>query len=398
MVDVTRRALDKVTAELGADSKRGTMAARIGLIVNPTAGWAAGWACTAPTGERYAEAVSPAPSRPARRGPAGPCPLAPRLGGRGRRRHTTVTVLAPAGPMGGARPDELGLAVSAAARLDPAATTAADTRVRPPAMAEPGVDLLVFAGGDGTAREIMRPGRGKVGSPRHRGRHTGRGQDALQCLRHQPGGRCRHGQRLPGRPDRVGRREAEMVDRPRCSARAADHDEPVPLSGRPQRASPAAPARRLERAPAELAALGRQSPPRCSPAACTCSARATTAGVVRQALGVGASRWASTRSWTASSSGPTSEQAITALAGRPPGRHPGAGRHRRPGFPVRPGQSAALAGGARPARRREPDYHRDRWQAVGAQPAAATDRLGDDAPVRSCGLPPGPHRPRAAAS
>src|SRR5437016_4126626 len=66
----------------------------------------------------------------------------------------SITVLAPAGPMGGTLLDELGWPYHALQASGPGQTTAADTRRLVRAMAEQGVTLLLFGGGDGTARDV----------------------------------------------------------------------------------------------------------------------------------------------------------------------------------------------------------------------------------------------------
>jgi predicted polyphosphate/ATP-dependent NAD kinase len=126
------------------------MAARIGLIVNPTAG-AGGRAGLHGTDgiERYAEAV--------RRGGA---PASTPRAARALRRldlGSDVELVAAPGVMGADVAASCGIAARSLNQLLPAdgPTTAADTRAAARLLAEAGVDLLVFAGGDGTAREII---------------------------------------------------------------------------------------------------------------------------------------------------------------------------------------------------------------------------------------------------
>ena len=58
------------------------------------------------------------------------------------------------GEMGAELAGELGLPCRIVHQPAAAATTAADTRIAAERMREAGVDLLLFAGGDGTARDI----------------------------------------------------------------------------------------------------------------------------------------------------------------------------------------------------------------------------------------------------
>jgi predicted polyphosphate/ATP-dependent NAD kinase len=126
------------------------MAARIGLIVNPTAGAGGRVGLHGTDGsERYAEAV--------RRGGA---PASTPRAARALRRlnlGSDVELVAAPGVMGADVAASCGIAARSLNQLLPAdgPTTAADTRVAARLLAEAGVDLLVFAGGDGTAREII---------------------------------------------------------------------------------------------------------------------------------------------------------------------------------------------------------------------------------------------------
>lgn len=66
-----------------------------------------------------------------------------------------IALFCPAGPMGAELAARLGYAVTVVCE-PPAITSAADTEVAARALHDAGVDLLLFAGGDGTARDICR--------------------------------------------------------------------------------------------------------------------------------------------------------------------------------------------------------------------------------------------------
>ena len=66
-----------------------------------------------------------------------------------------------------------------------AETSAEDTRRAAVALRERGVSLILFAGGDGTARDILDAVGERASDPRH----SRRGQDAVGGLRRQPRGR-----------------------------------------------------------------------------------------------------------------------------------------------------------------------------------------------------------------
>jgi predicted polyphosphate/ATP-dependent NAD kinase len=126
------------------------MATRIGLIVNPTAGAGGRVGLHGTDGrERYAEAV--------RRG--GAPASAPRAARALRRLNLgpDVSMVAAPGVMGADVAASCGIAARSLNQQLPAdgPTTAADTRAAARLLAEAGVDLLVFAGGDGTARDIV---------------------------------------------------------------------------------------------------------------------------------------------------------------------------------------------------------------------------------------------------
>lgn len=79
-----------------------------------------------------------------------------------------VKILSAPGPMGADLLDELGFSHEVVGHLNGARTSAEDTERLTVALQEQGVDLLLFAGGDGTARNIChqaRPGQLVLGIP-----------------------------------------------------------------------------------------------------------------------------------------------------------------------------------------------------------------------------------------
>jgi predicted polyphosphate/ATP-dependent NAD kinase len=130
------------------------VAARIGLVVNPVAGIGGRYALkgsddAALVGEaraRGAEPVAPARAVDALRVLAA---------------SADVELISYAASMGEDEAREAGLAPSVIGLVG-AETTAADTRAAAKAMAEEGVDLLLFAGGDGTAVDVLEAVGGRV--------------------------------------------------------------------------------------------------------------------------------------------------------------------------------------------------------------------------------------------
>jgi predicted polyphosphate/ATP-dependent NAD kinase len=126
-------------------------ARRLGLVVNPIAGMGGRVALKGTDGEH---ALRLARERGAE-------PVAPQRAERALRRLASgppVQMLAAPGTMGAdlAAAAGLDVATTAAAAVEPGRDTrAADTRNAVAEMRERGVDLLLFAGGDGTARDIL---------------------------------------------------------------------------------------------------------------------------------------------------------------------------------------------------------------------------------------------------
>lgn len=127
----------------------------------------------------------------------------------------STTVLAPAGPMGGTLLDDLGWPYQPLPVPKPDRTTAADTRSVARSMAEQGVTLLLFAGGDGTARDVAaglaeakaRPTPVTVlGVPAGVKMHS-------SVFATTPEAAADIAAAYLAAPARVGRREAEVVDR-----------------------------------------------------------------------------------------------------------------------------------------------------------------------------------------
>jgi predicted polyphosphate/ATP-dependent NAD kinase len=141
----------------------GSVPGRVGLLVNPVAGLGGRTGLHGTDGEvRLAEATR-------RGGAAVSTPRAVRalrrLG-----QVTDLSILAAPGPMGADIADACGIATDCVGLSLPAGrpSTAADTRAAARLLAAAGVDLLLFAGGDGTARDIaaaVGPGLPLLGIP-----------------------------------------------------------------------------------------------------------------------------------------------------------------------------------------------------------------------------------------
>src|SRR5690349_706814 len=120
----------------------------LGLLVNPIAGMGGRVALKGTDGP---EALRAARAR-------GASPLAPARAARALARLAeeapAVTLLAAPGTMGAEIARDAGLDVEATSGDAREETSAADTREAASEMRERGVDLLLFAGGDGTARDI----------------------------------------------------------------------------------------------------------------------------------------------------------------------------------------------------------------------------------------------------
>jgi predicted polyphosphate/ATP-dependent NAD kinase len=124
------------------------LGAKLGLIVNPIAGMGGAFALK---GSDDRELVAAARDR-------GALPVAPERAVEALRSlaalRDRLEVLAYPREMGEAEAREAGLEPAVVGSID-AVTSAADTRAAASAMAESGVELLLFAGGDGTAVDIL---------------------------------------------------------------------------------------------------------------------------------------------------------------------------------------------------------------------------------------------------
>ncbi len=121
---------------------------RLGLIVNPVAGLGGRVALKGSDGAetlRRARELGAVPEAPRRASEA----LRPLLALR-----NTVELLAAPGEMGADEAAAAGLEATPVGAITPGQTTADDTRRIARALAEREVDLLLFAGGDGTARDV----------------------------------------------------------------------------------------------------------------------------------------------------------------------------------------------------------------------------------------------------
>jgi predicted polyphosphate/ATP-dependent NAD kinase len=209
-----------------------------------------------------------------------------------------ISVLAAAGPMGGDLLDELGWPyqpVPAAAPGQTSAagtrTTAADTRRLVRAMAEQGVTLLLFAGGDGTARDVA-AGLAEAG-----------GRPVTVTVLGVPAGVKMHSSVFAltpeaaadiaaaylAAPDRVGRREAEVVDRLEMPGPPQlITTMPVPAVEAGLQGAKSAGSATTTRAGdlADLAALGREVAAAMRPGRLYLLGPGTTVAAVSQALGL----------------------------------------------------------------------------------------------------------------
>jgi predicted polyphosphate/ATP-dependent NAD kinase len=205
----------------------------------------------------------------------------------------SVTLLAPAGPMGGALLDELGWPYQPLAAPPPGRTSAADTRRLVRAMVEQGVTLLLFAGGDGTARDVA-AGLAEAEGP------------LLVTVLGVPAGVKMHSSVFAltpeaaadiaaaylADPDRVGRREAEVVDRLAVTGPPQlITTMPVPAVEAGLQSAKSGGSSTATRAGdlADVAALGRQVAATMRPGRLYLLGPGTTVAAVSQALGVQAS-------------------------------------------------------------------------------------------------------------
>jgi len=133
---------------LSGPTRDGAGRPRLGIIVNPVAGIGG---AVALKGSDGAETVALARAR-------GAVPQAPMRAARALRGLAasagTIEVLAAPGVMGADLARVAGLAVTTTGPVAERPTTAEDTRTAAAAMRESGVELLLFAGGDGTARDV----------------------------------------------------------------------------------------------------------------------------------------------------------------------------------------------------------------------------------------------------
>jgi len=129
---------------------------RLGLLVNPIAGMGGRVALKGTDG---AEALAQARAR-------GAVPVAPERARRAlealARASPRVEIVAGPGALGEDLAAETGLAMTTTSGARSSETSAADTRAAIAEMRERGLDLLLFAGGDGTARDILDAGGAEI--------------------------------------------------------------------------------------------------------------------------------------------------------------------------------------------------------------------------------------------
>jgi predicted polyphosphate/ATP-dependent NAD kinase len=283
---------------------------RLGLLVNPIAGMGGRVGLHGTDGaaldqarELGAEPVSPLRARRAL------ARLLRALAAADKGDRPGISVLAPAGPMGGDLLDELGWPyqpVPAAApgqasaagprttAATPGPTSGADTRRTVRAMAERGVTLLLFAGGDGTARDVA-AGLAEAG-----------GRPVMVTVLGVPAGVKMHSSVFAltpeaaadiaaaylAAPDRVGRRPAEVVDRlevPGPPQLITTMPVPAVEAGlQGAKSAGSAPTTRAGDL-ADLTALGREVAAAMRPGRLYLLGPGTTVAAVSQALGVQAS-------------------------------------------------------------------------------------------------------------
>lgn len=206
----------------------------------------------------------------------------------------SVSVLAPAGPMGGALLDELGWPYQPLQASGPGQTTAADTRRLVRAMAEQGVTLLLFGGGDGTARDVAAAlAEAKVqplpvtvlGIPAGVKMHS-------SVFAVNPEAAADIAAAYLAAPDRVGCREAEVVDRlDALGTPELITTMPVPAVEASLQGAKSGGSSTATRAGdlADLAALGEEVAAKMLPGRLYLLGPGTTVAAVSQALGVQAS-------------------------------------------------------------------------------------------------------------
>src|SRR5260221_993081 len=134
---------------LPVEQTMGTMPRKIGLIVNPVAGMGGSVGLRGTDGDAAL----------ARARALGAAPVAPGRALRALRRlveaGAAIDLIGCAGAMGGDAAAEAGLALTPVAGRPAPVTTAADTRAAALALGGGGAALILFAGGDGTARDIL---------------------------------------------------------------------------------------------------------------------------------------------------------------------------------------------------------------------------------------------------
>ena len=237
MVAIARAAVDEVAAELRA--RRAPCA--LGLIVNPIAGLGGRVGLKGTDGaDRRAARSSSGRARRARprRARARAARALPR------RAHDRRRARA----MGGDAARAHGFETELRRRGAATRPRAADTRAAAAEMERRGVDLILFAGGDGTARDIVEA----VGDARADPRHPDRREDALRRLRHEPGGGRRPAAALAVPRASAARGRGDRRRRGGARARAASRRSSTPSRGSARPAARAAP-RRPARAPATAA-------------------------------------------------------------------------------------------------------------------------------------------------
>jgi predicted polyphosphate/ATP-dependent NAD kinase len=159
---------------------------KIGFLINPIAGMGGAVGLKGTDGLAYAARARGAKPLAATRARACLHLLSPEI--------EKLLFFAASGEMGEDELKECGLQYTVA-YVAAKESSSLDTRLACHAFLENGVDLILFCGGDGTARDVARSAGMRPQHAPHPG-HSGRREDAFRRLCHQPPGGSRAGSGL----------------------------------------------------------------------------------------------------------------------------------------------------------------------------------------------------------